>query len=450
MIRFGLPRGRLAPQSDRFCDALGVRVKPGVLSYQTRADGHEVSVLLLKAPDVARLLRRNMLDLGLTGDEWLMETGADPGCRCFEARCYLASVCLLMACGDQRPLGAHPVCRHALSQPGPAAAGQHRPSLGDHPGQRQQRGSRSRHRRCLRRPGRDGSQRRAELAGDPSVLRTGNDAPGQVPGQRPTHGRTSRRHARANARTGAMTLRVRAGRIAPDIRFGAADALADPAGVVVVGDVTIRAESCLPSLPFIPRYLRYADREAVLVTEGVASPGEFESYLMERVHALADSRGSQDLGAAVIVLDAVDRCFREAGLWPGNIYLAGPGALRAVVDLVGEDPDLLPRDAELVLRELAALELAYLFPVAGKFRAGAYDSQIQYRLNGWGRALAGRLTARRSGAARADLYRRAMAEHVGRECQRYRSFLGELDVGRQDYHGNKLDAARELPIPVLV
>jgi hypothetical protein len=247
-----------------------------------------------------------------------------------------------------------------------------------------------------------------------------------------------------------MTLRARAGRIAPDIRFGAADALADPAGVVVAGDVTIRAESCLPSLPFIPRYLRYADREAVLVTDGVASLGEFESCLIERVHALADSSGSQDLGVAVIVLDAVDRCFRDAGLWPGNIYLAGPGALRAVVDLAEEDLCLLPRGAEAALRELAALELAYLFPVAGKFRAGAYDGQIQYRLNGWGRALAGRLTAGRSGAARADLYRRAIAEHVGREYERYRSFLGGLDVGRQDYDGNKLNAALGLPIPVLV
>lgn len=104
MIRLGLPKGRMTPQSDRFCDALGVRIRPGVLSYRTSAEGLDVSVLLLKAPDVAGLLQRNMLDLGLTGDEWLMETGADPDCRCFEVRSYLASVCLLMASGDPRPL----------------------------------------------------------------------------------------------------------------------------------------------------------------------------------------------------------------------------------------------------------------------------------------------------------------------------------------------------------
>ena len=56
-----------------------------------------------------------------------------------------------------------------------------------------------------------------------------------------------------------------------------------------------------------------------------------------------------------------------------------------------------------MLRELAALELVYLFPIAGKFRSGAYDGQIQYRLNGWGRALAARLTAARGRGGPSEL-----------------------------------------------
>jgi hypothetical protein len=247
-----------------------------------------------------------------------------------------------------------------------------------------------------------------------------------------------------------MTLRVRAASIAPDIRFGVAGALADPAGVALAGAVTVRTEDGLPLSPFIPRYLRYAHREVVLVSDGVGSLGELELRLGERIHALAGSGCWGDLGTAVIALDAVDRCFRVTGLWPGNIYLAGPGTLRVVLDLAEKDAGLLPRGAEPVLRELAALELAYLFPVAGKFREGTYDGQIQYRLNGWGRALARRLTAGKSGAARAEQYQQAITQHVSHEQQRYRSFLGELDVGRQDYHGNKLDSALALPIPVLV
>jgi ATP phosphoribosyltransferase len=103
VIRIGLPKGRMAAESARFCRALGVQLRPGVLRYLTAVGELDVAILLVKAPDVARLLRRNLLDLGLTGDEWLMETGAPPDRRCFEARSYVASVCLLMAEYDPRP-----------------------------------------------------------------------------------------------------------------------------------------------------------------------------------------------------------------------------------------------------------------------------------------------------------------------------------------------------------
>jgi ATP phosphoribosyltransferase len=103
VIKIGLPKGRMEAESARFCGALGVQIRPGVLRYLTAVGGLDVSVLLVKAPDVARLLRRNLLDLGLTGDEWLMETGAPSERRCFEARSYVASVCLLMAADDPRP-----------------------------------------------------------------------------------------------------------------------------------------------------------------------------------------------------------------------------------------------------------------------------------------------------------------------------------------------------------
>jgi ATP phosphoribosyltransferase len=104
LIKIGLPKGRTASESERFCAALGVEIKPGVLSYRTTVGSLGISVFLLKMPDVARLLRRNVLDLGLTGDEWLMESGVSSDRRCFDARSYEASVCLLMAEDDRRPV----------------------------------------------------------------------------------------------------------------------------------------------------------------------------------------------------------------------------------------------------------------------------------------------------------------------------------------------------------
>jgi hypothetical protein len=245
-----------------------------------------------------------------------------------------------------------------------------------------------------------------------------------------------------------VTLRVRAAAIAPDLRFGAAGVLADSAPLVLASGVAIRAEGCLLTLPSVPVYLRYADRDAVIVADGLQSLGELESCLGEQIRVVAEPGAFGALGEAVIALAAVDCCFRESGLWPGNIYLAGAGALTAVMDLV---PVAAPlgREPEALLRELAALELAYLFPIAGKFRSGVYDGQVQYRLNGWGRAVTERLTASRIGALWAAAYRQAVSEHLADHRGRYASFLAGLDVARQNYGGDQLEAALALPIPVL-
>jgi hypothetical protein len=245
-----------------------------------------------------------------------------------------------------------------------------------------------------------------------------------------------------------MMLRVCAAAIAPDLRFGVARALADSAPLVLAGGVGIRAEGCLLTLPTVPVYLRYADRDAVIVADGVESLSELEPCLGEQIGVVAESGGLDAIGEAVIALDAVDRCFRESGLWPGNIYLAGIGALTVVMDLV-RVAEHACREPEVVLRELAALELAYLFPIAGKFRSGVYDGQVQYRLNGWGRALAERLTASHFGAPRAAVYRQAVSRRLADHCDRYVSFLAGLDVARQHCGGDQLEAALALPIPVL-
>jgi hypothetical protein len=246
-----------------------------------------------------------------------------------------------------------------------------------------------------------------------------------------------------------VTLRMRAASIAPDLRFGAANALADPATALAIGDVLIRAEGRLPHSLAVPRYLRYTDRDAVIVVEGVDKLDELERCLSDQVRAIGQSDTLDDLSAAVIALDAVDYCFRGSGLWQGNIYLAGTESLSIVLNLVGaRDPAY--RASEVVSRELAALELAYLFPVARKFRSGVYDGQVQYRLNGWGRALAFRLTSTQRGAERSSAYRREIFRHITNERQRYESFLSQLDVARQEYIDNRLDDALSLPIPILV
>jgi ATP phosphoribosyltransferase len=93
-------------------------VAVGVLSYRTTVRSLEIAIFLVKPPDVARLLRRSLLDFGLTGDEWLMATGASLDRRCFETRSYEATVCLLMAADDPRP----PWCIRSVATPYPNLA----------------------------------------------------------------------------------------------------------------------------------------------------------------------------------------------------------------------------------------------------------------------------------------------------------------------------------------
>ncbi len=246
-----------------------------------------------------------------------------------------------------------------------------------------------------------------------------------------------------------MTQRFLASSIQPDLRFGLASLLANPCCTAAIGSVTMHATGSLPVTPGISSYLRYADREAEIVVDSHGDRVVIEDELTRRIGLLGESGPLRDLSAAVVALDAVDRCFREAGLWRGNIYLAGARALDEVL-LLGKVNAETNRETLALIRDLAALELAYLFPIAGKFRSGRYDGQVQYRLNGWGRALAGRLTSGHAGATLAERLRLAIARQLETDSERYKAFLRELDIARQDYDGDLLAVALELPIPVLV
>jgi len=89
-------------QSQRIGSALGAEIQTPALRYKTKLDDCSIGIYLLKAPDIARLVKDDSLDIGLTGDEWLLENGISPDCWYVEAGSYVASVCLLMAGDDRR------------------------------------------------------------------------------------------------------------------------------------------------------------------------------------------------------------------------------------------------------------------------------------------------------------------------------------------------------------
>lgn len=163
--------------------------------------------------------------------------------------------------------------------------------------------------------------------------------------------------------------------ISPDLRFGLAEVIARRERFPALGGADVVVDGCVPASLAVPAYLRYADRDAELIVRGIGCELDIERALADGIRVLGESGDVSDLGCAVVVLDAVDSCFRESGLWRGNIYLVGGRALTAVLEFAGADPGAC-RDPVVVMRELAALELAYLFPVAGKFRCGRYDARF--------------------------------------------------------------------------
>src|SRR5262245_38796712 len=150
---------------------------------------------------------------------------------------------------------------------------------------------------------------------------------------RPSGGGANSRPTRQRSGARAMTLRMPAASIAPDLRFAAAGTLADPGDDVPIGDTVLRAEGRFSRSSAVPLYLRYADRDAVIVADGIDDADELETRLAEHIRAAAEAGALDDLSVAVLALDAVDRCFRESGLWPGSIYFAGTGTLAAVLHL---------------------------------------------------------------------------------------------------------------------
>lgn len=244
-----------------------------------------------------------------------------------------------------------------------------------------------------------------------------------------------------------MTWPIRVSAYSPDLRFAMAGAIAYTEAFRGFRGANVDVTSFVPAPPAAPAYLRYADRDAVVVVHLEDEDLDVETELAERIHALGQSGELDDLALAVLVLNVVDACFRQSGLWDGSIYLVDEPALTGALEIAGASAGL-SRDPMAILRELAALELVYLFPVASKFRARMYDGQVQYRLNGWGRALARRLAVGRT-AAQVWEFRRLIGRHLTAEYDGYAYFLRALDVSRESA-GDLLLTAMALPIPVLV
>lgn len=77
LLRLGLPKGSLQDQTLSLFRQAGFEFTVSSRSYLVGSDDPEIEALLIRPQEMAHYLERGMFDVGLTGLDWIMETGAD-------------------------------------------------------------------------------------------------------------------------------------------------------------------------------------------------------------------------------------------------------------------------------------------------------------------------------------------------------------------------------------
>ncbi len=77
ILKLGLPAGSLQEASAELFRRAGYKISFSSRSYYPSIDDDEIDCLLIRAQEMARYVEDGALDAGLTGYDWIVETGAD-------------------------------------------------------------------------------------------------------------------------------------------------------------------------------------------------------------------------------------------------------------------------------------------------------------------------------------------------------------------------------------
>jgi ATP phosphoribosyltransferase len=77
VLRLGLPKGSLQDATLQLFARAGWRITLGSRSYYPSIDDVEIQCTLVRAQEMARYVESGAMDAGITGRDWVLETGAD-------------------------------------------------------------------------------------------------------------------------------------------------------------------------------------------------------------------------------------------------------------------------------------------------------------------------------------------------------------------------------------
>ena len=77
VLNLGIPSGSLQDACANLFQQAGYRITFARRSYYPEIDDPEIDCLLVRAQEMARYVEQGVLDAGITGHDWVLETGAD-------------------------------------------------------------------------------------------------------------------------------------------------------------------------------------------------------------------------------------------------------------------------------------------------------------------------------------------------------------------------------------
>lgn len=76
-LKLGIPKGSLQDSTVELFARAGWRISINSRSYYPGIDDPEIECMMVRAQEMARYVENGAIDAGLTGKDWIMETGAD-------------------------------------------------------------------------------------------------------------------------------------------------------------------------------------------------------------------------------------------------------------------------------------------------------------------------------------------------------------------------------------
>lgn len=77
VLKLGLPKGSLQEATFQLFQKAGFNFSVNSRSYFPSCDDEEIQAMLIRAQEIARYVEEGIIDAGMTGKDWIMETNAD-------------------------------------------------------------------------------------------------------------------------------------------------------------------------------------------------------------------------------------------------------------------------------------------------------------------------------------------------------------------------------------